>query len=271
MAYLRADIEHAWSDQEPLRAAFDLQGEVFRDVPGRRTLRVEIADKAYFVKLHYGVGWPEIVKNWLQFKRPVIGAENEFHACRGLAEAGIAAPVPAAFAQGPGSIAARRSFVLCDALNGFTSLEDVTDAWPEAPPSSILRHRMLYAVARFAKSFHDHGFIHRDFYICHLLADDAALAQGQVSLAVLDLHRARRFAKIPQRWRKRDLAALLFSSLDLGYSQRDWLRFVRLYTGLPIKQALTEHAPLWRAVQRRAEKLYSEGLRKGTVKGVYRR
>lgn len=270
MAFLRADVAQAWSDRDPLTAAFALQGEVFRDVPGRRTLRVEIAGKVYFVKLHYGVGWPEIVKNWLLLKRPVIGAENEYLACRDLAEAGIAAPVPAAYAQGPGSMAARRSFVLCDALGGFTSLEDVTDAWPQTPPSPILRRRMLYAVARFAKRFHDHGFIHRDFYICHLLADDAALAQGRFQLAVLDLHRARRFTDIPQRWRKRDLAALLFSTLDLGYSQRDWLRFVRLYTGLPLKQALAEQAPLWRAVRRRAEKLYSEGLRKGTVKGVYR-
>ena len=167
-------------------------------------------------------------------------------------------------------MASHRSFVLCDALDGYTSLEDVTDPWPETPPSAMLRHRLLYAVARFAKEFHGQGFIHRDFYICHLLADDAALAQGKVTLAVLDLHRARRFAKVPQRWLKRDLAALLFSSLDLGYSQRDWLRFIRLYTGLPLKQALAQHAPLWRAVTERAEKLYSEGLRKGTVKGVYR-
>ena len=33
--------------------------------------------------------------------------------------------------------------------------------------------------------------------------------------------------QLPQRWRLRDLAALLFSTLDLGYSRRDWLRFVR--------------------------------------------
>lgn len=269
MSYLREEIKALWQGQNPLDAAFALEGEVFRDVPGRRTLRVVLGAKVYFVKLHYGVGWSEVIKNWLQFKWPVIGATNEYEACQALFEEQIAAPRPAAFAVSSGSIAVRRSFVLCDELAGYTSLEDLTDAWAQQPPSAIERQRYLYAVARFARKFHEAGFIHRDFYICHLLADDAALAEGEVSLAVLDLHRARRFAQIPRRWLKRDLAALLFSSLDLGFSQRDWLRFIALYSDKPLRETLREQAGLWRAVRARADKLYSEGLRKGTVKGHY--
>ena len=270
MSYLREEIKTLWQGQDPLDAAFALEGEVFRDVPGRRTLRVVLGGKAYFVKLHYGVGWSEVIKNWLQFKWPVIGATNEYEACRALFEEQIAAPRPAAFAVSSGSIAARRSFVLCDELAGYTSLEDLTDDWTQQPPSPITRQRYLYAVARFARKFHQAGFIHRDFYICHLLADDKALSRGDVSLAVLDLHRARRFAQVPRRWLKRDLAALLFSRLDLGFSQRDWLRFIALYSDKPLRDELRENASLWRAVRARADKLYSEGLRKGTVKGYYK-
>jgi len=269
-AYLRDDVARAWEGQDPLRAAFALQGEVFRDVPGRCTMRVQVGAAHYFVKLHYGVGWGEVVKNWLQLKRPVIGADNEYRVCAGLAAAGIPAPLPAAYDVSAGNIAARRSFVLCDELKGFTSLEDVTDAWPSRPPGPVDKQRMLYAVARFASNFHAHGFVHRDFYICHLLAEDDALASGQVRLAVLDLHRARRFDPIPQRWLKRDLAALLFSSLDLGYTRNDWLRFIRLYTGNSLREELERRGAFWQGVLRRAEKLYDEGLRKGTVKGIYR-
>lgn len=269
MNYLREDIQQLWQGQDPLVTAFALQGEVFRDVPGRRTLRVVLNDKAYFVKLHYGVGWSEVIKNWLQFKWPVIGATNEFEVCQALLEEQIRAPAPAAFAVSSGSIASRRSFVLCDELAGFTSLEDITDSWPDHPPSPIERQRYLYAVARFARRFHQAGFIHRDFYICHLLSDDAVRTGGCVSLAVLDLHRARRFNKVPFRWLKRDLAALLFSSLDLGFGERDWLRFIALYSGKPASVALREDAVLWQAVRRRADKLYTEGLRKGIVKGFY--
>jgi heptose I phosphotransferase len=40
-----------------------LQGEVFRELEGRRTLRTEVAGRGYFVKIHRGAGWAEIVKN----------------------------------------------------------------------------------------------------------------------------------------------------------------------------------------------------------------
>ena len=268
--YLREDIAALWSAEDILDTAFALDGEVFRDVPGRRTLRVKLGEAYYFVKLHYGVGWGEVVKNWLQLKRPVVGAENEYDACRELAKLGITAPRPAAFAQSSGPAARRRSFVLCDELAGYTSLEDLTEHWAETPPSLAERRMLLKAVAQFAKTFHGHGFIHRDFYICHLLSNDITRAAGKQELAVLDLHRARRFEHIPKRWLRRDLAALIFSCLDLGFSQRDWLRFIRIYTGLPLKTVFSRDARFWQTVWTRAEKLYDEGLRKGTVKGFYR-
>ena len=71
-------------------------------------------------------------------------------------------------------------------------------------------------------------------------------------------------------WLKRDLAALLFSTLDLGYTRRDWLRFIHLYTGRPLREELAEREDLWASVLQRAEKLYNEGLRKGLVKGLYK-
>lgn len=267
--YLREDIARAWMGQSPLEAAFALDGEVFRDVPGRRTMKVSVADQHYFVKLHYGVGWREIFKNWLQIKIPVIGARNEYEACVGLQRAGIPAPRVAAFGESAGNIAQQRSFVLCDVLENYTSLEDVTNEWFDRPASAHLRHRLLYTVARFAKNFHQAGYIHRDFYICHLLGADATLAGNTIELAVLDLHRARHFEKIPRRWLKRDLAALLYSTLDLGYTRRDWLRFVALYSDRSLHDELAANGTFWQSVVTRAEKLYREGLRKGLVRGLY--
>lgn len=269
MNFLRQDIAKLWAGQDPMDSAFALRGEVFRDVPGRRTLRVELDSRHYFVKLHYGVGWREVVKNWLQFKHPIVGALNEYVTCRDLDRLGIAAPKPAAYATSTGSIASRRSFVLCDELFGYTSLEDVTDDWIATSPHAITKHRLLYAVARFAKTFHDLGFIHRDFYICHILVQNDALSAGRFELAVLDLHRARRFSVIPLKWLKRDLAALLYSTLDLGYSPRDWLRFIRIYRGQPLTQVFAAEGEFWRSVLQRAEKLYQEGRRKKLVKGLY--
>ena len=269
MSYVRDDIAELWDDKSLLDHAFALEGEVFRDVARLKTMRVQLASKHYFVKLHMGVGWGEILKNWLQFKRPVLGAENEYFACRDLEKKGIRAPLVAAYAMGGGSIATRPSFVLCDELAHHISLEDVTNTWFDAPPSERTRSRMLYAVARFAKEFHGCGFIHRDFYICHLLADEKALNEGSFDLAVLDLHRARQFEEIPDRWLYRDLGGLLFSTLDLGYTRRDWYRFIRLYSGRPLAVELAERGQFWQRVLNRAEALYKEGMRKGIVKGKY--
>lgn len=270
-AYLRSDIEAAWQGEDPLQAAFKLNGEVFRQVATRTTMRVQIEGKHFFVKLHYGVGWLEVLKNWLQLKRPVIGADNEYEICQALASLGITAPIPAAFAMGPGSIAHRRSFVLCDELQGYMSLEDVTDTWAQHPPTPMQRHRLLVGVARFARGFHQAGFVHRDFYHCHLWLNQEAWSRNQVELGVLDLHRARQFAQLPDAWRARDLAALLFSTLDFDFSQRQWLRFIRIYSQRPLRQELEERGAFWQRVRRRAEKLYREGHRKGVVSGHYLR
>ena len=269
MSYLRTEIAELWAGRDPLERAFALTGEVFRDVPGRRTLRVELAGRHYFLKLHYGIGWREVIKNWLQFKRPVIGAANEFTACRDLDTLGIRAPVPAAYAASADSIARQRSFVLCDELAGYISLEDLTDDWALNPPTPHLRYRIMYAVADFARRFHEAGFVHRDFYICHILINAAQLERDEIELAVLDLHRAQRFDRLPRRWRKRDMAALLFSSLDLGFTQRDWLRFLRRYRSLPLRVVLQQEGAFWRQVLNRAQRLYREGQRKGIVKGLY--
>ena len=269
--YLREDLQELWHGADPLDEAFALEGETYRDVAGRRTLRVELGGKAYFVKLHYGVGWGEIFKNLLQFKKPIIGATNEYLACRDLAHVGIPAPEVAAFAEGSGSIASRRSFVLCDALDGFESLEDVTERWFDQAPTLSDRRALLRAVAEFAREFHEQGFVHRDFYICHLLLDQAAFADGKVRLAVLDLHRARRFKALPKSWRRRDMAALLFSTLDLGFTERDWLRFLKTYSDRPLREVLRDDGDFWQSVLQRSERLYAEGVRKGIVRGLYKK
>ena len=270
--FLREDLASVWSPEDLLQAGFDLHGEVFRNVAGRRTLRVALGDRWFFVKQHEGVGWSEILKNWLQLKRPVVGAENEYIACLGLAEAGIRAPRVAAFAQSGDFAPYRRSFVLCDELSGHTNLEEVALQWLEEPPTPKASLHLLTAVALFARRFHQAGFIHRDFYLCHLLvaAEDFSRLEREVpELGVLDLHRARHFDIIPDRWLKRDLAALMFSSLDLGLTQFSWLRFVRIYCGRPLKEEFAARGKFWRQVKARADGLYREGLGKGIVAGRY--
>ncbi|MCZ6643896.1 MAG: lipopolysaccharide core heptose(I) kinase RfaP [Gammaproteobacteria bacterium] len=269
--YLREDIAKLWPEEEACKRARALTGEVYRELDGRRTLRVMLGERAYFAKLHFGVGWREIVKNLVTARLPVTGARNEFRTCQHLQARGVSAPKVAAFGQVGGSPASRFSFVICDALEGYESLEDITERWELSPPSPHEKRRLIEAVADFAKALHRSGVIHRDFYVCHLFAEIEPYARGEVRLAVIDLHRAQIHTEIPQRWLLRDLAALLFSTLDLGLNSRAWFRFIRIYRGRPLQEVFAEEGEFWRNVYERALALYEKGERKGLVKGRFRR
>ena len=268
-AFLRPGLDGLPAAERLLDWGESVQGDVYRRGRGRRTVRVVLAGRPYFLKFHSGVGWLEILKNWLVCKRPVLGAENEYRACRHLEDRGLNAPRVAAFAVGGGNPAARRSLVLCDELAGFASLEDVVDGWDESPPDRLARRRLLVGVAGFVRRLHEAGVVHRDLYLCHLLLRSDAWAAGDVELGVLDLHRARMLSPVPAFWRKRDLAALLFSALDAPVHRRAWLRFVRLYSGRPLREAFARDGAFWRSVYRRAVRLYGKGSRKGLVKGRF--
>ena len=51
--YLRDDIAKLWPQEEACARARSLEGEVYREVAGGRTLRVVLGERAYFAKLHF--------------------------------------------------------------------------------------------------------------------------------------------------------------------------------------------------------------------------
>jgi heptose I phosphotransferase len=263
--YMREDVRQ-YFDGDPVERAWALSGEVVRSVARRETLRVELGGRFYYLKRHRGVGWLEVLKNWIVLKRPITGAANEFAACRHLEHARLTAPTVAAYAQTAGAPATRSSFVLCDALLGYEDLQTLTRRWLENPPDPFEKRRLVHLVADFARRFHAAGVVHRDFYLCHLLIHEDRAGDD---LAVLDLHRALLFDTVPGRWQRRDLAALLFSALDLPLDRRSWLRFVRIYTGRPLQQVFTEEGPFWDRIYRRALSLYRKGSRKGLTFGNF--
>ena len=73
-----------WHNKDPFIEADKLQGEVFRALEARKTLRFSLHDKSYFIKIHRGVGWFEIIENLLRLRLPVLGAKNEYQAVKKL-------------------------------------------------------------------------------------------------------------------------------------------------------------------------------------------
>ncbi len=241
-----------WASAVASRAAPE---DLFRDREGRRTLRVRLGDRAFFLKLHRGVGWAEILKNLLQARLPVLGAGNEYRAVLALSKLGIDTLDIAAYAEQGRNPARRQSMLLTDELADTQSLEQYCADWSAAPPPFPVRVRLLVTLAGAAGRMHAAGINHRDFYLCHFHLDPATLGERHPRCHLIDLHRAQLRARTPRRWRVKDLAALYFSAMDCGLEQRDLLRFIRRYSGGGLREALADRA-LWRQVQRRANRLY---------------
>lgn len=261
--YLREEFQRLWQGQDPFVMVETLQGDVYRELDGRRTLRFELGGKGYFLKLHRGVGWGEILKNWSTLKKPVLGADQEWQAIEALTRAGVPTMTAAAYGERGCNPATRRSFIITEELAPTISLEDFSRDWLSQPPEPALKRALIREVAAMTGRMHRAGVNHRDCYICHfLLHTDTPPTADQLRLSLIDLHRAQLRPSVPRRWRDKDLAGLYFSALQIGLTERDKLRFLKAYFQRPLRRILTEEAVLLRMLETKAAKLQARFERK---------
>ena len=71
--YLRQYFADSLQEKIRFNDLLSMQGEVYREAPGRRTVKFERGGKSYFIKTHTGVGWQEILKNLIYLRAPVVG------------------------------------------------------------------------------------------------------------------------------------------------------------------------------------------------------
>ena len=261
--WLQPPFAGLWAGRDAFAAVDALDGEVFRQRDGRRTFRCEIDGCGYFVKIHHGIGWGEIVKNLLVGRAPILGAGNEWQAIHRLTAIGIDTMRAVAFGQRGWNPARRHSFLITEELAPTISLEDFCREWAHQPPPAALKHALIRRVADMAGRMHRAGVNHRDFYLCHFLLhlEPQPTAQN-LNLSLIDLHRAQSRTQVPRRWRDKDLAGLYFSALGIGLTQRDFLRFLRVYFARPLRAILREEAPLLRHLAREGQRLQAKYARK---------
>ncbi len=265
---LAEPFKSLWAGKDPFVAVEALQGQVYRELEGRRTLRTEVAGRGYFVKIHRGIGWGEIVKNLLSAKLPVLGARQEWQAIERLTTAGVATMTAVAYGERGSNPAAQHSFIVTEELAPTTDLEQLSQNWANEPPEPRLKRALIAEVASMLGRMHRAGVNHRDCYICHfLLHTDTPVSADDLRLSVIDLHRAQVRRATPLRWRNKDLAALYFSALNIGLTRRDRLRFLRGYFAAlkgqqPLRQILGEEAQLLAWLERKAQRLLERYARK---------
>jgi UDP-glucose:(heptosyl)LPS alpha-1,3-glucosyltransferase len=271
--YINNELRQALKGEDSFEHMMNIEGKVYREALGRRTLRFTRGQKDYFLKVHTGVGWGEIVKNITYLRAPVVGALNEWHGVHRLADLEIDTMTVAAYGIRGRNPATKHSFIVTEALPTETNLEDFCGDWQDNPPRTLkevrLKRWIMNKVVEAARVIHENGANHRDFYLCHFLLDAHYEQDGKISpeskLFLIDLHRIQLRRKTPERWAVKDIAGLYYSSKDIGLTKRDLLRFMKMYRDKPLREILATEMGFWRKVESRGNKLYESEKRKAAA------
>ncbi len=253
---LNDDFRKLWKGENAFEAAFRLTGESFRRVKSRHTFRYEHDGRGYFVKLHIGCGWPEIFKNLIQFKLPVMDAGQEYRALVHLKRLGVDTMTPCAYGCRGNNPAGRISFLVTAELTDTISLEDYCRDWIANPPPFAVKAALTRKLGEMTGRMHRSGLNHRDCYLCHFLLKKGTEVTPSPALFVIDLHRAQIRNAVPVRYRVKDVGGLYFSAMDTGLTRHDILRFIRAYSGKPLRETLFSERMFFRSVDAAAHALY---------------
>ena len=113
---------------------------------------------------------------------------------------------------------------------------------------------LIKRVATMVRDMHAAGINHRDCYICHFLLHLPFSGKEEVlKISVIDLHRAQIRAKVPRRWRDKDLIGLYFSSMNIG---------LKVYFSAPLKDILKQEQGLLSQAEEKATKIRERTIRK---------
>ena len=255
MQYLSEDLAKDLPKGDSFQNLQAMEGKVYRDVQGRKTLQFALGGKSYFIKNHFGVGWREIVKNLVQLRMPILGAENEWRAISKLKSLGLATMTSMAYGSRGWNPARKQSLIVTEDLAGTISLEDYCKDWRQNPPEFVLKQKLLSKLASISRTLHQGGVCHRDFYLCHFLMPkdcfDGSSDQA-FELFIIDLHRALIKNSLGMRWIIKDVSGLLYSAMDIGLTQRDFFRFIKTYDDMNLRDSLADNGAFWGSVEKRA-------------------
>ncbi len=261
MHYLSEDFAKDLPKGDAFQNLQKIEGKVYRDVKGRKTLQFVLADKSYFIKNHFGVGWGEILKNLVLLRLPILSAENEWKAIARVKALGLGTMTSVAYGSKGWNPARRQSLIVTEDLTDTVSLEDYCKAWDKHPPAFAVKQKLLNKLADISRTLHRGGVCHRDYYLCHFLMPNNSLdadSEQAFELYLIDLHRALIKSPLALRWIVKDVSGLFYSAMDIGLTRRDCFRFIKAYDGTSLRDALGNNGAFWSSVNKRARAMHKK-------------
>ena len=255
-------LQDKFTGEDAFEQVFAMDGKIYRNFKGRKTLRFEHGGRGYFLKIHPGVGWGDSLKTLSNLNIPVLSAKDEYEAIQALEKICVQTMTIAGYGFRGSNPARLQSFIITEEIADAVSLEELVLDLKEQPLTPRMKRALVRKVADIARAMHQNGVNHRDFYICHFLLPKTWLAQknrgDDPPLHVIDLHRSQVRSNISLRWLLKDLAGLHFSSMDAGLTMRDRLRFICYYENRSVREVVKHLPGFWGKVDRRAIKLYKK-------------
>lgn len=270
MLILKEPFATSWKDKDPFEEVENISGDVSREVKTRRTLRFDFENNSYYLKLHHGISYGEALRNILQCRLPVLGADREWRAINELAKVGVDTMVGVAYGEKGSNPIKKTSFIITEDLSPSISLEDYCKDWAHNPPAYSIKRMLIKRVATMVRKMHLAGINHRDCYICHfLLALPFDGQESNLKLSVIDLHRAQFRDSVPTRWRDKDLIGLYYSAINIGLTFGDYCLFLKTYFDKPLKDIFKTEAELIREAELTAFKIRARSVKKGYEKPAF--
>jgi len=263
MIELKEPFSTVWLGKDVFEEVRKLQGEVFRALETRRTIRFEMAGKSYFLKWHQGTTIKEVLKNLVQIKMPVLGADREWKAIHTLRDAGVDTMQGVGFGEKGVNPLTRISFIITEDLDPSVSLREYCADWKINHPNVKTKRMILKRVADITRKMHGTGINHRDCYLDHfLLRLPFSGKEEDLKISIIDLHRAQFWQKMPERWRNKDLIGLYFSSMDIGLNQRDVYRFMKVYFNRKLRDIMYSEVALLTKASAEAVRIKERTMRR---------
>jgi len=223
-------------------------GRLFRDFPGRQTIRIELPTAiggtvGVFLK-RYEAGY---LSAWGRLKRKIHwpGAEDEalreWETIQRVRTLGIMTAAPVAVGQEKRGGVVTRSFIMTEEIRGSVEghLFVKNLDWKD-------RRRLFRRLGELTRRLHGAELIHKDLYLGHVLI----VPRGDSpDLFLIDLQRVAEPCCFHERWRVKDLGAMAYSSLRAGATRADLMEFYQAYCETENLRATDKGLPL-RVVRR---------------------
>ena len=194
----------------------------YRNVPGRLTVGIDLDNDGNSQRVY-------LKRHWSLKKSKGTGPHKEalaeWNNINSLTNAKI--KVPEAMAVGHGFINGHSvGFIMMKEVEGIPADDYIKEHLNDKAPF-LTKKQFIEDLALFASEFHELGYNHRDFYLCHTFVKGN---EPNNLLNLIDLQRVQKRSVFRRRWIVKDLAQMAYSSLKIC-SKSDRLRFYLNYVG----------------------------------------